>query len=344
MENPPLQQLSIARPRSHTLCNIWNATTWFVDLAALCTAENFDFAPNTLPLGPHGRLLPQIRLLRFGWLHDEHAGLEKPAFANGVHTIAQMVLPASEFLEHLTVDAQIPDLLRILGYAACHPALQSLHIKGTTIIDMPPRLTETVMLATYMLSFARLRELDIPSSLINDKTMPLIASIQGLERLDVVANGPSCWLGACKPPLDNWVGLMHIPGGFPSLVRLGLHQVAPAQMTTLVQSNCFNAWPRTVEISGTIDEDNESDWCPQAYLDTFRSMSAACGQVKTLQLAISYLDLDARLLEQLAVLQQLDVLRILATEATALRAATSLWPHASIQHVQSEMDLFTSRW
>jgi hypothetical protein len=132
-------------------------------------------------LGPHGRLLPQIRLLCFRWLHDEHAGLEKPAFAHGVYTIMQMVLPASEFLEHLTVDPQIPNVLRVLGYTPCHPALQSLHIKCTTIVDMPPRLMDTVMFATYMVSFARLQELDIPSSLVNNKTMPLFSSIQGLK-------------------------------------------------------------------------------------------------------------------------------------------------------------------
>jgi hypothetical protein len=326
----------MTRPRSRTFQNIWSATTSYANLVALCEAACFNIRPDQLPLDQHGRLLPQIRFLRFGWLHTEGSKSDKSAFPKGVHTVAQCILP-SNTLEHLSLDARIPDALRILGYAAGHSGLRSLHIEGTTTADAPPSLEESVQLATTVLSFVHLRELRIPSRLINAQTLPLFASLQALKRLDLVAQDSSCW----KTSLDDWTGLVPLLGGFPSLMWLGLHKVEPAQMELLVLSGCFATWPRTVEVSGVI---TERQWSNSAYRSFFRNMSLVCGQVENLRLAICYLDIDPAVLKELAVLQQLEEVQLLATEADALSAAASLWPNARILPLEQEVDVFPSVW
>jgi hypothetical protein len=252
--------------------------------------------------------------------------------------VAQHILP-SDTLEHLSVDGRIPDMRRILDLAACKPGLRSLHVEGTTIADGPPSLQESVQLVTSVFKFVHLRELRIPLGFINPQTMALFGSLPELERLDLGAHKP---LGHMN--YSHWSGPMPIPGGFPSLVRLGLHNILAPYMDGLVRSGCFTTWPCTVEVSGEIGMGGMMYGGDVAYRTVFGSMVPVCRQVKILRLAIRNFGTGVSALKELSVLQQLEEVHILATEADTLRTAASLWPNARILPVEKEVDVFRSGW
>lgn len=319
------------------LQRIWAEHVPSVDLAYLCEAD-FNILTHQMPLDRTGRLFPKARSISFGWPQDWSSPSKRLKFSEGLYALARKALPSTGLL-HLSLDAQIHDMLRILSYAVGCSSMRTLHIGFSTFSDAPPRPEDIVQFATLMKNFAGLHELRLPACFVNRNTVEVLATMKFLRRLDLVSHLSRDDMGEWKPVGNDWSELGPITDSFPSLTHLSLRNILPAQIAQLAESGCPDHWPSTVEISGCISGAHDSSSGSTTYRLALRQVARVCKFVENLH--IDVLGLDGDVLWELLNVDLVKKVRLGWSTCGLDLVARSVWPDADVLGMQAD---FSDSW
>lgn len=226
----------------------------------------------------------------------------------------------------MTLGAHLSDALPILARASAGSPLVSLLFTSPPVEEPGCSTNERLDIVKSIGLFVTLRVLSIPSVLLHQDTLPIVASLPSLEVLQLTSRlvwyG---WRGEPEPEQDDWSLMTPEVGGFARLYHVYFDGTPPGQLVELTCLGLLLPAARMLTYRGPRNESADK------FVPAFKSLNLSCKRLQHLDLGLA--SLDAALLGLLAGLNLTSVnfLPVDSPLDGILEAtARNIWPSAEI--------------